>query len=129
MWLQSGNGFPSNGKADSDHLSTSTESPSPDSPSANNSKSKIDIKFGPDGQLTLNARQRRTLRRALQRQPELQLADGSLFSFDGTISDQERHIVIEVVQNHIGRSLPESTDLDQLVKMLLNLGTTDAGDL
>jgi hypothetical protein len=128
--VQSGNSCPANGfigKADSDRLSTSTESPSPDSPTAN--KSKIEIKFGPNGQLTLNARQRRTLRRALQRQPELQLVDGCLFTLDSTISEQQRRIVLEVVQSHIGRPLPESTNLDQLVKMLLNLGTNDAGDV
>jgi ABC-type uncharacterized transport system YnjBCD ATPase subunit len=77
----------------------------------------------------LNARQRRTLRRALQRQPELQLVDGCLFTLDSTISEQQRRIVLEVVQSHIGRPLPESTNLDQLVKMLLNLGTNDAGDV
>jgi hypothetical protein len=115
-------------KAESDSVSTSTDSPSPDSPSAN-LKSKIEIKLAADGQLVFNARQRRTLRRALHRQRKLDIADGATFNVDKVITDEEKRIVVEVVQLHIGRSLPESTDIEELVKMLLSLGTGEACDL
>ena len=73
-----------------------------------------------------NARQRRTLRRALQRQPDLNLRDG--LEMDKTITEEEKRIVIDVVQLHIGRELPETTDVEALVKILLSLGNGDAGD-
>lgn len=120
---QPGNSLLLSAKACSDQLSTSTDSPCPESPTTN--KSKIDVKFGADGQVAFNARQRRTLRRALQRQRELQLGDSAGFSADGAVTAEERRIAVDVVQSHIGRPLPENTDVDQLVKMLMSLGNAD----
>jgi hypothetical protein len=83
------------------------------------------VKLSNDGQLVFNARQRRTLRRALQRQRKMDIPDGKDFCADGPISSDERKIVVDVVQLHIGRPLPEGTNVDDLVKMLLSLGTGD----
>lgn len=115
---------PPPGKAES-VVSTSTDSPSPGSPTSN-PKSKIELKLTADGQLVFNARQRRTLRRALHRRRKHDAASGVTFEGDKDVTEEERRIIIEVVQMHIGRPLPESTDVDELVKVLLGQGTTDA---
>lgn len=113
--------FPSY-KVDSDAVSSfSTESPNPDSPTQH-LKCKIEVKLSSDGQLVFNARQRRTLRRALQRQRKTEIPDGKDFSLDEPVTEEERRIVVDVVQLHIGRTLPEGTDVDELVKMLMSLG-------
>lgn len=109
-------------KADSDAVSSlSTDSPNPDSP-CEQLKSKIEVKLSSDGQLVFNARQRRTLRRALQRQRKFDIPDGNEFRLGEPITAQERMVVEDVVQTHIGCALPESTDIDELVKVLLSLG-------
>ena len=115
---------PPPGKAES-VVSTSTDSPSPDSPTSN-PKSKIELKLTSDGQLVFNARQRRTLRRALLRRRKHDGADVAEFDMDKDVTDEERRIIVDVVQVHIGRPLPETTDVDELVKVLLSLGTGDA---
>jgi hypothetical protein len=99
----------------------STGSPDPDSPSQH-LKSKIEVKLTSDGQLVFNARQRRTLRRALQRQRKIEIPDGKEFQLGETISAEERQVAIDVVQLHIGQPLPVNTDIQELVQVLLRLG-------
>lgn len=113
-----------NGKRELDTGSTTTESPNPGSPTQQ-VKSKIEVKLSSDGQLIFNARQRRTLRRALQRQRKQDVPDGKDFVLDAPLTDAERRIVVDVVQMHIGRPLPECTDIDDLLKVLLSLGVID----
>lgn len=107
---------------DTDAVSTlSTDSPNPDSPNQV-AKSKIEVKLSSEGQLVFNARQRRTLRRALQRERRVAIPDGKDFSLEQPITEDERVVVVDVVQAHIGCPLPEGTDLDELMKVLLSLG-------
>eukprot|EP00892_Ulva_mutabilis_P006670 jgi/Ulvmu1/4375/UM002_0100.1 len=112
------------GRRDLDSGSTSTDSPNPGSPTQQ-VKSKIEVKLNSDGQLVFNARQRRTLRRALQRQRRQEISDGNDFSLDAPMSEAERRIVVEVVQMHIGRPLPACTNIDDLLRVLLSLGVVD----
>ena len=103
----------------------STDSPGPDSPNQV-AKSKIEVKLSSTGQLMFNARQRRTLRRALQRERRVVIPDGKDFTLEALeeqpLSQDEREVVVDVVQSHIGCPLPEDTDLDELMKVLLHLG-------
>lgn len=114
---------------DSDAVSSlSTDSPGPDSPNQV-AKSKIEVKLSSTGQLMFNARQRRTLRRALQRERRVAIPDGKDFTLEALeeepISQDERAVVVDVVQSHIGCPLPEGTDLDELMKVLLHLGVAE----
>lgn len=113
------------GRRDLDNVSTSTESLNPGSPTQQ-VKSKIEVKLSSDGQLIFNARQRRTLRRALQRQRQQDMPDGKEFTLNVPLTDAERRIVVDVVQMHIGRPLPECTNIEDLLKVLLSLGCADA---
>lgn len=122
-FVQAGTG---NGRREYDTVSTSTESLNPGSPTQQ-VKSKIEVKLSSEGQLVFNARQRRTLRRALQRQRKQDIPDGQDFTLDAPLTDEERQIVVDVVQIHIGRPLPECTDIGDLLKVLLSLGSNDPG--
>ena len=112
------------GKAESDSVSTAADSPTPDSPTAN-PKSKIEVKLTPDGQLVFNARQRRTLRRALCRRAKSDTASAERAQ---AACEDKRQLVIDVVQLHIGRALPGTTNIDELVKMLTSNGPGEGGD-
>lgn len=83
------------------------------------------MKLNSDGQLIFNARQRRTLRRALQRQRRQEIPDGNDFTVEDPLTDDERRIVVDVVQMHIGRPLPACTNIDELLRVLLSLGVAE----
>lgn len=109
-------------KTDSDAISSlSTDSPNPDSPNLH-PKAKIDFKVTSEGSLVFNARQRRTLRRALQRQRKIEIPDGREFTPGAPLTAEERRMVADVIQLHVGCALPPSTDFSGLVKTLLSLG-------
>lgn len=110
-------------RADSDGVSTTSDSPFPDSPTGC-SKSKIDLKVSPDGHPVFNARQRRTLRRALLRRYKLEFGGAATPSVDlgRELTAAERRIVVDVVQKHVGRQLPERTNVSELARMLISLG-------
>jgi hypothetical protein len=88
----------------------------------------MEVKRTSDGQLVFNARQRRTLRRALQRQRKVEISDGKEFQLGETITAEEQQVVIDVVAQHTGQSLPEGTDIQELVQVLLRLGVGEVED-
>lgn len=111
-----------------DNDDTSSLVSSPGRTEALGAKSKIEARVGPDGQLVFNARQRRTLRRALQRQRKVELDDGGDFDLARPLTDAERNVIVSVVQQHIGREVPEGSDVDRLARVLLSLGIQDGPD-
>ena len=113
-------------RADSDAVSTSSDSPFPDSPTGA-SKSKIELKVGPNGHPVFNARQRRTLRRALMRRYKLEFGvDPPSVDNGRDLAESEKRVVVDVVQKHVGRHLPPQTNVSELARMLLSCGAGDA---
>jgi len=104
---------------------SSQGSPGKDSQVDGAAKTKVEPRVGAEGELVFNARQRRTLRRALQRQRKVAIGDGRDFDVAAPFSEVELALIADVISQHISGCLPPGADVERLARTLLSLGDAD----